>query len=328
MRARRVAFALAVALVLAVLGSDPARGDDEDDVVFGGPPPAHTSLELEPWLRVWSARLGRVLVTQPELATTEIAFETCDVPLTWGLARHVLALHGLEVELVDFRRLDPEKHTDVVAQRGGIVFRPRPAIHEAGARSTPLFTFPILEQRTAILRLANPDEAPAIERLVLDVRKINSARSGHVAAVPGSGLLLVGGTEVEVDYWTRVIRALDAAPPAVPHFARVERASAADVAHVVARLLPGDATAHVLGDEAAGLVYVAANPEDVAGADELVRDLDVTKGTLRSAGLRLRARVGEGGVAVLGLGLSGLALMWAALIFVARRARRRARVPS
>jgi general secretion pathway protein D len=241
---RRLAGASVLALALSALvlpqvswGQDkppppPSLDDQELDIKVDTSAP----IEAEKWLRLWADKLKLPIFIDQQMTGTKIKFLQSDVKLTWGLAKKILDFYDVVLD-----EKDVNGHMIVFAHlRRNIPAKLGPPFPVVDENTLP----PREEIVTAVIQVTNGagNDIFATVRGLL-VRDVN--RIGNILYVRGPEVIIIVDYSANVEYYLKIIRALDVqAPGQITRVIQINFAPAEDIVRVIQTLLrPGGAGA-------------------------------------------------------------------------------------
>jgi hypothetical protein len=186
-------------------------------------------IDADRMLAAFASRLRVPIEIDPQMVGTKIKFTPSDAPLTWGVFKKVLDFYDIVVEEkeVDGRWLMLAHLRRNIAQRAGPPFKVIEAGEELPKRE---------EIVTAVVQVkhgAGNDIFATVRGLL--VRDVN--RIGNILYVRGPEVIIFVDFAPNVDYYTKIVKALDVpAPRAATKELRLERAMATEAAAVLDRL--------------------------------------------------------------------------------------------
>lgn len=273
------AFAvLAVVAGAAMAQEAPSR--DLDDITYEGVIDRSTPIEAEKMLQIWANRLGTLIVVDPSVAPVKLKFLQSDVTLTWGLFKRLLEFHDVVLE----EREVKGRWITYATRRGGLLPK--------GTVSSPIIgpegALPRREEVvTAILQVTH-GSAPDI---FANLRQIQAVRdqnhTGNMLYVRGPEVILVVDFASNVDYYTRLVRAMDVrAPGQVTRVFSVTYAPVEDVVRVIAGLLHGPGAPgqppgfgplapNIIPDVRANKLFVQCYADQLEDIKWMIGELDV-----------------------------------------------------
>jgi general secretion pathway protein D len=206
-----------------------AQGNSQDDVEYGFVIDPTVPVDADKWLKDWSKQLKTTILADPQMSGVKIKFLVSDVKLTWGVFKKVLDFYDVVLEekqvgehwimFAHLRRNLPTKAGP-----------PFPVVDEK--------TLPPREQIvTAVLQVQNGagNDIFATVRGLL-VRDVN--RIGNILYVRGPEVIIIVDFSSNVEYYLKIIRALDVtAPGQTTQVYRIEFAPAEDISRVLQTLV-------------------------------------------------------------------------------------------
>ncbi len=213
---------------------DPPRDLDSVEIVTKVDPT--TPIEAEKLLRLWVERLKSVdatitLVVDPQVAGTKIRFLQTDVTLTWAVVKQILAFHDVVMEerivgghllLIAHLRRNVLQHVNLNNE----VVREDAIPHSE-------------EIVTALIQVTK-GSAPDIFANLRGLFTHDPNRLSNIQYVRGPEILVIVDYASNVEYYLKIIRALDVSPPGQAlRIFEIRSASADDVAKVIQTLFRG-----------------------------------------------------------------------------------------
>ncbi|MEZ0227899.1 MAG: secretin N-terminal domain-containing protein, partial [Planctomycetota bacterium] len=244
-------------------------------------------------LQIWGSRLGTLVVADQSLTGVKIRFLQSDVTLTWGLFKKLLDFHQVVIE-----ERQANGRWILYATRKG------PSLQISQSTSTPILqpgdAIPQREEIvTAILQVTHGTAADIYQNLrqIQAVREQN--RVGSMLYVRGPEVIVIVDFASSVEYYTRLVRALDVrAPGQVTRVLHVTFAPVEDVVQVLGGLLrgpthgagvpviggSGQAPPNIIPDSRTNKLFVQCYADQLEEIQWIVNELDVkarTKETTR-----------------------------------------------
>lgn len=212
------------------LAEDPPRS--LDDVAYEGVIDRGTPIDVDKMLQIWGSKLGTLIVADPSIAGVRVRFVQSDITLTWGLFKQLLAFHGVAIE----ERQSNGRWILLATRRGNLPPVQQPATPIVGA-GAPLP--PREEIVTAILQVTH-GSAPDIFQNLRQIQAIRDQnRVGSMLYVRGPEAILIVDFVSSVEYYSRLVRAMDVrAPGQVTRVFHVSFAPVDEAARVLVGLLP------------------------------------------------------------------------------------------
>src|SRR5579871_1437544 len=200
-----------------------ARPADPDAVEYDCTVDPNVPIDADKLLQVWAERLKLPLVLDPQIAGTKVRFAQSDLKLTWGLVRSVLDFHDIVVEEKDVSG----RRVLFAHLRRNLNGQLAPPFRVVGDQE-PLGRGDEVVAAFIQVRNGAANDIFATVRGLL-VRDLN--RVGNILYVKGPEIIIVVDFAANVDYYRKVVAALDLpAPPRVVKTISLVHGAAEDVA--------------------------------------------------------------------------------------------------
>lgn len=301
--ARRIAGAAVIALAVVAVAAPLSRGQDKPPA----PPTAPNLDDIEidavtegtndadAILKLWARKLKVPIFIDQQMAGTKIKFLQSDVKLTWGLFKKILDFYDIvldEKEVNGHWIMFAHLRRNIPAKVGPPFPVVRADSNEEKSEKMP----PREEIVTAVIQVNNGagNDIFATVRGLL-VRDVN--RIGNILYVRGPEVIIIVDYASNVEYYLKVIRALDVqAPGQITRIIQINFAPAEDIVRVVQSLLrgpgqggpggppgmpvgiPGTATLQppqVIADQRTNKLIVQAYKHQFPEIERLIGELDV-----------------------------------------------------
>jgi general secretion pathway protein D len=229
-----------LALASSLVGVAVSRAEDPpkdlDSVVIETKLDPTTPIEAEKLLRLWAERLKAVdptltLIVDQQVAGTKIRFLQTEVTLTWAVVKQILAFHQVVIE----ERL-VNGHLLLIAHLQRNVM-PQTGVRTEVVREDSI---PQREEIVTALIQVTKGSAPDIFANLRGLFIHDQTHLGNIQYVRGPEMLIIVDFASNVEYYLKVIRALDVSPPGQAlRIFEIRSASVDDVAKVVQTLFRG-----------------------------------------------------------------------------------------
>ncbi|MBI3722544.1 hypothetical protein HY251_01095 [bacterium] len=268
-----------------------------DDVEYGQVIDPNVPIDADKMLGVWAQRLKILIFVDPQMVGTKIKFIQRDVNLTWGLFKKVLDFHDI---VLDEKESNGRWILFAHLRRnlGTKLDPPFPVIEKGGE-------LPKREQFVTafiqILHGAGNDIFATVRGLLAR----DTSRTGNILYVRGPEVVIIVDFAPNVEYYTKIIRALDVqAPGQVTRVIQIHNAPSEDIARVVQQLFRptsgpggqpappgvasfpggalGQAQPQVIADPRTNKLIVQAYPYQFDEMQKMIDELDI-KTPLRTA---------------------------------------------
>lgn len=265
------------------LAEDAPKRPSLDETTYQGVIDKGVPIEAEKMLQIWTSRLGTLIVADPSIAGVRLRFLQSDVTLTWGLFKKLLEFHGVVLE----ERQSGGRWIMLATRKGGLQGVQNPATSILG----PGDPLPQREEIvTAIVQVTHGTAADIFQNLrqVQMVRDQN--RVGSLFYVRGPEVIIIVDFASSVDYYTRLVRAMDVrAPGQVTRVLHVTFAPVEDVVHVITGLVrststpagapmiggTGQAPPNIIPDPRTNKIFVQCYADQLEEIQWMVTELDV-----------------------------------------------------